>query len=159
MIMDTQHITHYAKKTVELAQHQVNMGGLPFSSIIVDQNGDCIGKGVNQVKQLNDCTAHAEIQAIREANKMLRSPDLSGSTLFASGEPCGLCYLAIQLAKISHVVILLDRNEVKELGYDYMWTYQSQPKTVSNCKVKNLTNNYKSAPFLQCQKGLDTIGL
>ncbi|KAB0285664.1 hypothetical protein F2P58_24340 [Vibrio fortis] len=41
-----------------------------------------------------DCTAHAEVQAIRSACEKLGGTSLAGSTLFASGEPCGLCYMA-----------------------------------------------------------------
>jgi len=135
-----------------LAQQQVDEGGLPFSSIIVNQHGDCIGEGVNQVNVLNDCTAHAEIQAIRAACKKLGVTVLKGSTLFASGEPCGLCYMAIRLAEISQVVILLDRNEVKSLGFDYLWTYKSQSELRFDFKVSNLSDELKFSPFVMYQK-------
>lgn len=158
-MLDEKLITYFAKQTIALAHHQVGKGGLPFSSIIVDQHGDCIGKGVNEVNELSDCTAHAEIQAIRVACKKFKRTNLIGSTLFASREPCGLCYMAIRLAKISNLVILLDRNEVKQLGFDYLWTYQSIHKMSPDFKVDNLTNALKSAPFRQCQRGLDSIGL
>ncbi|UTW13081.1 nucleoside deaminase [Marinobacterium rhizophilum] len=158
-MLDKKKITYFSKQTIGLAQQQVDMGGLPFSSIIVNQNGDCIGEGVNQVYESNDCTAHAEIQAIRAACETLGRTDLTGSTLFASGEPCGLCYMAIRLAKISQVVILLDRDEVKNLGFDYLWTYQSQHGITPRFKVKNLSNEFRFAPFIQCQQGLNTIGL
>lgn len=93
-MLDTMKINYFAKQTISLAQQQVEKGGLPFSSIIVNQQGDCIAKGVNQVKELIDCTAHAEVQAIRSACEKLRGTSLAGSTLFTSGEPCGLCYMA-----------------------------------------------------------------
>lgn len=152
-------MTYFSKQTIALAQQQVDGGGLPFSSIIVNPHGDCIGEGVNQVAELHDCTAHAEIQAIRAACKTLGATALTGSTLFASGEPCGLCYMAIRLAKISQVVILLDRNEVKQLGFDYLWTYQSQHEMTPDFKINHLSNELKSGPFIQCQQGLDVIGL
>lgn len=152
-------ITHFSKQTAELARQEVGKGGLPFSSIIVDKYGDCIGQGVNQVNELYDCTAHAEIQAIRSACEMLGRPVLADSILFASAEPCGLCYMAIRLAKISQVVILLDRNEVKQLGFDYLWTYESQHEITPSFKVDNLSNEVKIGPFLNCQQGLDSIGL
>ncbi len=158
-MLNSKQISDFVKQTVTLAQQHVDKGGLPFSAVIVNQDGDCIGEGVNQVKQLHDCTAHAEIQAIRAASDRLERTDLSGSTLFASGEPCGLCYAAIRLAKISHVVILLDRHEVKQLGFDYLWTYQSHDKLTTHCKVDKVSNAFKTAPFIQCKQGLDAIGL
>jgi len=151
-MLDTMKITYFARKTIALAQQQVEKGGLPFSSVIVNQQGDCIAEGVNQVNELNDCTAHAEMQAIRKACEKLGRTTLKGSTLFASGEPCGLCYMAIRLAKISHIVILLDRNEVKQVGFDYLWTYQPQHDVVPSFKVENLPYEFKLAPFIQCQK-------
>lgn len=151
-MLDTMKINYFAKQTISLAQQQVEKGGLPFSSIIVDQQGDCIAEGVNQVKELIDCTAHAEVQAIRSACEKLGCTSLAGSILFASGEPCGLCYMAIRLAEISQVVILLDRNEVKQVGFDYLWTYAPQHEMVSIFKVENLSNEFKLAPFIQIQK-------
>ncbi|MGF1694656.1 nucleoside deaminase [Vibrio lamellibrachiae] len=151
-MLDTMKITYFAKQTVVLAQQQVEKGGLPFSSVIVNQQGDCIAEGVNQVNELNDCTAHAEIQAIRAASERLGRTSLAGSTLFASGEPCGLCYMAIRLAEISQVVILLDRNEVKQVGFDYLWTYVPQHEVIPSLKIENLPNEFKLAPFIQYQK-------
>lgn len=158
-MLDTEKVTYFAKQTIKLAQQQVEKGGLPFSSVIVNQQGDCIAEGVNQVNELNDCTAHAEIQAIRAACEKVGGTSLAGSTLFASGEPCGLCYLAMRLAKISQVVILLDRNEVKQVGYDYLWTYTPQHKMIPSFKVESLSYKYKVAPFIKNPKDLDSIGL
>lgn len=158
-MLDTNQIMYFSKQTIALAQQQVDKGGLPFSCVIVNQHGDCIGEGVNQVNELNDCTAHAEIQAIRAACDKLGRTALTGSTLFASGEPCGLCYMAIRLAKISQVVILLDRNEVKQVGFDYLWTYQLQYEMTPSFKVENLSNEVRFGPFIQCQQGLDATGL
>lgn len=158
-MLSQEQIAHISKQTVALAQQQVAQGGLPFSSIIVDQQGNIVGEGINQVAESHDCTAHAEIQAIRAASQQLGRTDLSGATLFASGEPCGLCYMAIRLAKISQVQILLDRHEVKQLGFDYLWTYQAQDTTRPYTKVESLPEALKVAPFVACRKGLDAIGL
>lgn len=158
-MLAAQQITAFAKATTALAQRQVDQGGLPFSSLIVDRHGACIGTGVNQVNALHDCTAHAEIQAIREAGATTGRTTLAGATLFASGEPCGLCYMAIRLAKISHVVILLDRHDVAELGFDYLWTYESQDKLTPATKENHLPHALKVAPFLRCQQDMESIGL
>ena len=130
-----------------------------LSGTLLNQYGECIGAGVNQVNELNDCTAHAEIQAIRAACKTLGHNATAGSTLFASGEPCGLCYLAIRLAKISQVFVLLDSNEVKQLGFDYLWTYQSQDTMIPSFKVDDLSNEYEAGPSTHSDQGIEAIGL
>lgn len=112
------------QRALTLAQTEVESGGLPFSAVIVDQAGQIIGEGVNQVVAQYDCTAHAEVQAIRMAAQQLKQVSLSGVTLIASAEPCAFCYLAIKLAKIPRVIILADRDESSLHGFDYRWTYQ-----------------------------------
>ncbi|WP_241909874.1 nucleoside deaminase, partial [Vibrio sp. 10N.261.55.A7] len=85
--------TSLMEQTVKLSLAHVHKGGIPFSALVVDEKGQVVGKGVNRVTELSDPTAHAEILAIRDASASLGSSDLSGKTLFASGEPCALCYL------------------------------------------------------------------
>jgi len=53
------------ENVLDLAISSVKAGGLPFVAVIVNQNGEIIGKGVNQVAKHLDCTAHAEIQAMQ----------------------------------------------------------------------------------------------
>lgn len=53
---------------VDLAINNVKSGGLPFSAIVVNQCGEIVGKGVNQVAKDLERTAHAGIKAIREAS-------------------------------------------------------------------------------------------
>jgi len=84
-----------------MEQQQVDKGGPPFSAVIVNPQGRVNSEGVNVINSLHDSTAHAEIQAIRAAGRTLGHSDLTGNTLFASGKPCGLCYMAIRLARIT----------------------------------------------------------
>lgn len=67
-MLNTQQITRFCEETLSLAKQEAKNGGLPFSAIIIDKHGQSIGQGVNEVNALNDCTAHAEIQAIRMAS-------------------------------------------------------------------------------------------
>jgi guanine deaminase len=108
---------------VQLSLTHVKNGGLPFAAIVVDGEGRVIGQGVNLVNEHCDPTAHAEIEAIRAACNMLETPNLSGKTLYASGEPCALCYIAAQWAGISQIYFASDRHEVAIEGFDYRWSY------------------------------------
>lgn len=68
--------------------------------MIVNKDGEIIGKGYNQVLKTNDPTWHAEMQAIREACKKMGSPHLTGCTLYTSAECCPMCLAAVYLADI-----------------------------------------------------------
>ena len=65
--------------------------GGPFGAIIVC-SGKVIASAHNRVVKDNDPTAHAEINAIRKASKKLKRFDLSDCELYATCEPCPMCY-------------------------------------------------------------------
>lgn len=76
--------------------------GGPFGCVIV-KDEEIIGRGHNMVLVNNDSTAHGEITAIRDAEKALGTFDLSGCTLYTTGEPCPMCLYAILWANIEKV--------------------------------------------------------
>ena len=146
--IDEERLATCGESAIDLAISNVKAGGLPFSAVIVNQSGNVVGKGVNQVSEHLDCTAHAEIQAIRDASRNENSVSLQGTTLIASGEPCALCYMAIRMAGIANVLILLDRYEAAENGFDYRWTYRHlTPSLINELNVVTLVNDRKSLPF------------
>lgn len=153
-------LMQWSESVIDLAISNVNTGGLPFAAIIVDEDGQIIGKGVNQVATHVDCTAHAEIQAIRNASLNQNNTSLSGSTLIASGEPCALCYMAILMAKIRTVVILADRQEAMQCGFDYLWTYKYFNRApLHELTVVKSDNERKMLPFKLCKLSLSASGL
>lgn len=62
-----------------------------------------MGEGINHELANNDPTAHGEVEAIRDACRRLRTTDLSDCTLYAIGEPCPMCVVAIRLAGVRQV--------------------------------------------------------
>ena len=68
--------------------------GGPFGAVVV-KDGKIVGESYNQVTSTNDPTAHAEVMAIRDACKNLKTFDLSGCELYTSCEPCPMCLGAI----------------------------------------------------------------
>ncbi len=138
-------LTNCGEYVIDLAIRNVKAGGLPFAAIIVNQNGEIIGKGVNQVAKHLDCTAHAEIQAIREASRNEKNVSLKGMTLIASGEPCTLCYMAIRMANIMNVIIVAEDMRRKNRGLIiYGPTSISIPPFFMISKLRRLimTGNY-----------------
>jgi tRNA(Arg) A34 adenosine deaminase TadA len=92
------------ERCIELAREALERGDHPFSSLLV-RDGQIFAEGQNRVNSKLDPTAHAETEAIREACKALETLDLSGFTLYASGEPCWMCSQVIRQVRIERVVI------------------------------------------------------
>ena len=78
-------------KAVDHSLRHVEQGGLPFVGVIVENGRLLSGYGVNRVHESRDSTAHAEIEAIRDALAKTGRETLSGTVLLATGEPCGMC--------------------------------------------------------------------
>ena len=76
---------------------------VPVGAIIV-KDGKIISKGHNEREKHNDATAHAEIVAIRRANKKLKSWYLDGCVLYVTMEPCVMCAGAIINSRIDKIV-------------------------------------------------------
>lgn len=93
----------------------VGKGG-PFGAVIV-RDGEILGAASNEVLTSNDPTAHAEILAIRRACEKLRSHDLSGCALYATGEPCPMCLSAIIWANIRTVYYASAADEAEKIGF------------------------------------------
>jgi len=105
-------------RAVALSREKMEAGaGGPFGAIVARDN-QIIAEGWNQVTSENDPTAHAEIVAIRRAAAALGGFDLSGCTLYASTEPCPMCYGAAHWARISRIVYANDRHAAAAVGFD-----------------------------------------
>ena len=91
------------RRAIVLATKNVhtNAGG-PFGAVIV-KDGAIVGEGVNTVTATNDATAHAEVNAIRNACRNLNTFDLSACELYTSCEPCPMCWAASYWAHIKTI--------------------------------------------------------
>ena len=87
-----------------LAREAAELGEVPVGCVICDADGNIIGRGRNRREEAGDATAHAEIEAIREACQALGDWRLSGCTLTVTLEPCPMCAGAIINARIPTVV-------------------------------------------------------
>lgn len=103
-----------------------NQGG-PFGAIIVNQAGEIIGEGNNQVTSTNDPTAHAEVVAIRNACANIKSFQLAGCTIYTSCEPCPMCLAAIYWARPDRIVYACSRKDAANIGFDDEYIYQEIP--------------------------------
>ena len=87
-----------------LAREAAELGEVPVGCVVTDADGMVIGQGRNRREENGDATAHAEIEAIREACQALGDWRLSGCTLTVTLEPCPMCAGAIINARIPTVV-------------------------------------------------------
>lgn len=92
-----------------------NHGG-PFGSCIV-KDGKIVGRGHNMVLINNDSTAHGEVSAIRDAEKNLKTYDLSGCELYTTGEPCPMCLAACLWANIDKVYYGCTISDNARIGF------------------------------------------
>lgn len=90
-------------QALELAKYARDMGEVPVGAIVV-KKGELIGQGWNQPIKKSDSTAHAEVCAIRSANKTLGTYRLPGSVLYVTLEPCVMCAGAMIHARIDRLV-------------------------------------------------------
>ncbi len=126
----------FMKEAIRLSQANMRRGaGGPFGAIVV-RNGRIIGKGWNQVTSKNDPTAHAEVSAIREACKTLKTFDLSGAEIYSSCEPCPMCLAAIYWARIEKVYYANTRKDAAKILFDDEFLYQEIAKPISKRKLK-----------------------
>ena len=92
------------QEALSLAREAAEAGEVPVGCVVTDAAGRIVGRGRNRRAQLPDATAHAEIEAIREACRALGDWRLSGCTLTVTLEPCPMCAGAIINARIPTVV-------------------------------------------------------
>ena len=79
-------------------------GDVPVGAVVFDADGEVVGRGVNRREANCDPTAHAEVEAIRDAARTLGTWRLDGCELVVTLEPCTMCAGAILGARVSSLV-------------------------------------------------------
>ena len=92
------------REALSLAVKAAERGEVPVGCIITDSKGSIIARGSNRSRETMDATAHAEIEAIREASKSVGDWHLDGCTLYVTLEPCPMCVGAIMNSRIRRLV-------------------------------------------------------
>jgi tRNA(Arg) A34 adenosine deaminase TadA len=93
----------YMRLAFAVAREGIAKGQLPFGAVMV-KDGEVIASAHNSIYQDTNIIAHAETNAIATACHHIGSMDLSGCTLYATCEPCPMCFGACVLANISRIV-------------------------------------------------------
>ena len=92
------------RRALDVAKH-APAGDVPVGAVLYDASGTELAAGVNRREELADPTAHAEVEAIRQAVRVHGDGwRLSGCELVVTLEPCAMCAGALQAARVSSVV-------------------------------------------------------
>ena len=94
----------YMSLALALAREAAEHGEVPVGAVVVDTEGRVISSGRNRREETGDATAHAELEAIREACRALGDWRLEGCALYVTLEPCPMCAGAIINARVPVVV-------------------------------------------------------
>ncbi|MBN2585387.1 nucleoside deaminase [Patescibacteria group bacterium] len=101
--MDKTTISTVAK----LARLAFSKKEVPIGAVILDAQGNIIGRGYNRMHGRKDATEHAEIMAIKQAAKRVGDWRLDGCHLVVNLEPCLMCLGAIANSRIKRVTYFL----------------------------------------------------
>lgn len=98
----------WLRRAIERAVAAAALGNRPFGAVVTGADGQLLSEGENHNTSSGDCTAHAEVAALREASLRHGRAALAGGTIYASGEPCVMCAGAIFWSGIRRVVFGID---------------------------------------------------
>ncbi|WP_238446139.1 nucleoside deaminase [Salsipaludibacter albus] len=96
--------------------------GGPFGAVVVVDD-IVVAEGWNRVTSTLDPTAHAEVVALRRATARSGHFELPGATVYASGEPCPMCWAACRWARVARIVYANDRAMAADIGFDDQFLY------------------------------------
>jgi len=132
-----------------------NEGG-PFGCIVV-KDDQIVGRGNNKVTSTNDPTAHAEVNAIRDACKNLDSFQLDGCEIYTSCEPCPMCLGAIYWARPDKVYYGSNQSDAANIGFDDAFIYKEIPLPYSERSIpfEQLAREIALEPFQEWAKKED----
>jgi tRNA(Arg) A34 adenosine deaminase TadA len=106
----------YMRMALTKAREGMVRGQQPFGGCLV-RHSTVLACLYNRVYESGDITAHPEINAVREACRALGTLDLSGCVMYATCEPCPMCFTAAHLAQVSRIVYGVSLTEARQYGF------------------------------------------
>jgi guanine deaminase len=149
----------FMREAIQLSIDMMRCGqGGPFGAVVV-RGGKIVGRGCNQVTSTNDPTAHAEIVAIRDACKRLKTFQLDDCDLYTSCEPCPMCLSAIYWARFQKVFYGNTRRDAAKIAFDDDFIYREVALPIRRRKIpiKQLLHAEALKAFVEWQHKADKI--
>lgn len=150
---------YFMSRAIELAAENAgSVTGGPYGAVIV-KDGEIVAAQSNKVTVDIDPTAHAEVNAIREACKVLGTFDLSGCVLYSSCEPCPMCLSAAYWAHIDKIYYAADRYDAAKVGFDDEFIYKelSLPISARRLGLEQIMPEDGLVPFVKWSENNEKI--
>ncbi len=149
----------FMREAIRLSIQMMRRGrGGPFGAVVV-RDGTVVGRGCNQVTSANDPTAHAEIVAIRDACRRLKTFQLDDCDLYTSCEPCPMCLSAIYWARLRNVFYGNTRKDAAKIEFDDDFIYRQVglPIRRRKLRMKQILRKEALAAFAEWERKPDKI--
>ena len=149
----------FMREAIRISIQMMRRGkGGPFGAVVVKGN-QLVGRGFNQVTSANDPTAHAEVVAIRQACRRLKTFQLDDCDLYTSCEPCPMCLSAIYWARISRVFYGNTRKDAAKIAFDDDFIYRevALPLGRRKLRMKQLLRSEALKAFNEWEKKADKV--
>lgn len=130
----------WMRQAIALATENVRSGkGGPFGAVIV-RDGQCVAEAANSVTADNDPTAHAEVNAIRQACRVLNSYTLEDCEIYTSCEPCPMCLAACYWSHLRSIYYANTREDAARAEFDDALLYReaAMPVEARTIPARNL---------------------
>ncbi len=110
------HHERWMRLAIERARAGIGAGQSPFGAVVI-RDGKLVAGGHNEVWKRTDPTAHAEVVAIQNASREMRTIDFKGCTMYTSCEPCPMCASAIHWSNFDAVYYGATIDDAKKAGF------------------------------------------
>jgi guanine deaminase len=149
----------FMQEAIRISIQMMRRGkGGPFGAVVV-RNGKIVGKGWNQVTSANDPTAHAEVIAIRDACRRLKTFQLDDCDLYTSCEPCPMCLSAMYWARLKKVYYANTRKDAADIDFDddFIYTEIARPISERKLEMRQLMRKEALAAFKEWENKADKV--
>ncbi|MFP4144220.1 MAG: nucleoside deaminase [Phycisphaeraceae bacterium] len=133
--MQTHCDEHYMRLALGACRAGLDAGQTPFGACIV-KDGAVLAVSHNQVWAGTDPSAHAEVVAVREACARTGDVHLEGATIYATTEPCPMCFACIHWARIGRIVFAARVSDAADFGFNELPITNSQMKKLGRARVE-----------------------
>ncbi|MEM6552098.1 MAG: nucleoside deaminase [Planctomycetota bacterium] len=114
----------------------IEKGQSPFGAAIVSAAGEVLSVEHNTCRADHDPTAHAEVQAIRAACQKVQHRYLDGATVYATTEPCPMCFTASHWASIKRIVYAASIADAARFGFRQLEISTEQLNTLGRADME-----------------------
>jgi guanine deaminase len=149
----------FMQEAIRISVQMMRRGkGGPFGAVVV-RNGRIVGKGWNQVTSGNDPTAHAEVSAIRDACRKLKTFQLDDCELYTSCEPCPMCLSAMYWARLKKVYYANTRKDAAAIEFDDDFIYREVALPIAKraLPMKQFMRKEALAAFVEWKNKADKV--